>query len=393
MTRCLPRPVLQVAAAGAGLLLALPLLASPAGAAPARPAGAAALQDRAGVERLAARTGPARPAPRDPARAVAAGQVDTLVAADYVQQQHVEGTPLEVTFYVYNVSVDDSTTPTGDIVVQDVDEAGQPAALPVATAALQPDPEDPSVAYADVTVPDGVAALHDLQALYSGDSAHASSGPAPAYLEVVSADPDRQYLQRLYLDVLDRLPDDEGFDYWLPIVQQGKRADTAYAFTLTQEFFTGEIVETYQRFLGHDPDAGGLAYYRKLFAQGLTVQDLKTDVVDSPEYYSGVSSDSAFLDKAYQDFFERGPDSAGKAYYVGLLQSRRTTRANIAYELAVSDEHQRFFLDDAYGDLLERNVDDGGLAYWSSVVRKGYRQELVTFSIAVSPEYARFLAA
>ncbi len=332
--------------------------------------------------------------------APAAAPSAVVAQVQLTRRQVVEHRALSVRVVVYDADPGDASTPTGTVTVADAAPAGDP--VPLLAAALVADPADPSSAYADVGLPTGLEELHDLSVSYGGDATHAASTAVRAGLEVVSADePAAQQLQRLYLDVLGRTPDADGYAYWLPVVRgRGNAADAAWSFVRSPEYLSGEVLRAYTAFLHRDPDAGGLAYYTDLLGRGVTVQDLKTDLMNSAEYAASAGAramnaagHAAFLDAVYEDALGRAPDASGQAYYLNLLTTKRTSRANIAYELAVSDEHQRSFLDDAYGALLERTVDDGGQAYWARQVRGGYRQELVVYSIATSPEYRSLLGS
>lgn len=97
---------------------------------------------------------------------------------------------------------------------------------------------------------------------------------------------------RLYGSVLGRLPDQNGFDFWVN--------DSRDVFAMAGLFVTSDefvrsygglsddefTVEIYRNVLGRDPDAGGLAYWRSRLANDLDRAGLVVFFSDSPEFRS-----------------------------------------------------------------------------------------------------------
>ncbi len=95
---------------------------------------------------------------------------------------------------------------------------------------------------------------------------------------------------RLYGSVFSRLPDNEGFDYW---VVDGRTTFQMARFFVTSDEFVARygslsdeafIIEIYQNVLGRAPDADGLAYWRGRLQTDLDRAGLVVFFSDGPEF-------------------------------------------------------------------------------------------------------------
>jgi hypothetical protein len=78
---------------------------------------------------------------------------------------------------------------------------------------------------------------------------------------------------------------------------------------------------------------------------GATTDLLIKDLYDSNEFQSAFSSidNSTYVDRIYQRILARPADSAGKNFYLGLLNSAQITRLGIYLDLIKSPEFQSVF--------------------------------------------------
>jgi hypothetical protein len=86
------------------------------------------------------------------------------------------------------------------------------------------------------------------------------------------------------------------------------------------------IQELYIGILGRAADYAGLKYWADAIEGGArTLEDTRASFAspNQPEYWSiyGGLSSGALVDKVYQNFLERSPDAAGKAYWISELDS------------------------------------------------------------------------
>lgn len=130
----------------------------------------------------------------------------------------------------------------------------------------------------------------------------------------LSVDPNQEnnFIYSLYEGLLDRLPDDDGFAYW--------------------------ISETNDQ---------------------MSQADLVASIVDSEEFSKtwGVLNDSQFIETAYAFVLERAPDAEGEAYWMNALQSGQDTRHAVLHSFLKSSEMV---------GLVEMLIQPGYLATFST---------------------------
>lgn len=379
-------------------LLAALGVATPASAAPAPGLTAQQFQHELGQRGLLRPAG--QNAPTQPAVTVA-----PLVFGEITPSQVLESSEFQVTFYFAGVG---AVAPTGDVTFSDATRPYRGAAtladMPLGTAPLTPLAGVDGVSTATLTVTGGLADLHDVAATYAGDETYAPITPdAPIFADAEIVDgganaAERRIVERLYFDLLDRRADPTGLDYWIDVTKASNAAVPAWAFSTSTELYGNEIDLTYERMLGRDADSGGKQYYTGLFQRGFTVQALQVELAASEEFAETNAGDAGELVNAlYVAILDREADDSGLAYYTQQVDAGRSL-GSVAYELAYSDENLLQVVVGLYAEVLNRPLleivaDTDGVEYWANAIRGGYRQELVGYSMTLSPEYRTFLDA
>jgi TorA maturation chaperone TorD len=188
----------------------------------------------------------------------------------------------------------------------------------------------------------------------------------------------------------------------------------------------GIVRRAYQDILGRNPDAEGMRTYRsKIIDQGWTEADVRDALRRSDEYAGGgaggfrTSSADRIIRRAYQDILGREPDAAGLATYRrnivergwdeqdvrnALRQSaeRRVTggrpadsglsggglSGGAARSATLSDAQAADIVRRAYQSILNREPDEGGLNdYKARILRDGWTEADVAKALRNSPEY------
>lgn len=101
----------------------------------------------------------------------------------------------------------------------------------------------------------------------------------------------------------------------------------------------GRVERAYITLLGRSPDDGGLRYWLDRQADGLQYKTIIQFFLDSPErraVYPDGQTDVEFLEQLYLDAFDRAPDPVGVTYWVGQLAAGMTR-----------DQVALFFIDSA----------------------------------------------
>lgn len=133
----------------------------------------------------------------------------------------------------------------------------------------------------------------------------------------------------------------------------------------------GRVERAYITLLGRSPDDGGLRYWLDRQGDGLSYERIIQFFLDSPERraaYPDGQTDMEFLEQLYLDAFDRAPDPVGVAYWTGQLadgmtrdqvalffidsaEQRDATEANPVFDLNV------FHINDHHSNLDEDDVD------------------------------------
>ena len=99
------------------------------------------------------------------------------------------------------------------------------------------------------------------------------------------------------------------------------------------------VARLYRVCLDREPEAQGHAWWvARLRAKQETGGSCAWGFFDSTEFKNHKYSNSAFLDHAYAAFFDRKPDAAGKAYWLGEMKKGMTREQVIRSGFAVSNE-------------------------------------------------------
>lgn len=84
-----------------------------------------------------------------------------------------------------------------------------------------------------------------------------------------------------------------------------------------------DILRLYQAFFSRDPDVGGAQYWINQYRGGQSVRRIADRFTGTPEFeglYAGTTN-AEYVERVYQNILGRGPDQAGRTYWVGQLDS------------------------------------------------------------------------
>jgi len=156
----------------------------------------------------------------------------------------------------------------------------------------------------------------------------------------------------------------------------------------------GFIFRLYQYTFGRTPDDSGFDYwYDLLYNFKITGADAAKSFILSPEFASMNYSDEEFVSVLYKVFFDRdcNSDPNGKAYWLGLIESKTISRSDAVGFFVDSQEWAdtcalggirsgssispkvkvypnsdvKSFTERLYKTALGRDVDYPGMAYWA----------------------------
>lgn len=131
------------------------------------------------------------------------------------------------------------------------------------------------------------------------------------------------------------------------------------------EPWAGKVVDQmYLDVLGRGPDAAGRSFWVQRLRAGLRVQDMGAFFYGSAEYYRSAGSNQGYVTRLYLALLRRAPDQAGLDYWVGQLNAGRAA-TDITIGFYQSPESRQSRVIGLYQQVLRRNPDGGGLAFWA----------------------------
>lgn len=178
--------------------------------------------------------------------------------------------------------------------------------------------------------------------------------------------PEAWFLAATYRHFLGRVPDPDGYRFWLA----SRTPPAAYVDALAgSDEWVGRIVTAFYRdVFGRSPDPGGFAHWTgQVRLRG--VPFVASQLYGSAEYVvrNGGTLDGAVA-ALYRQLLGRDPaaDPAGVAYWVGQARLRGLPAA--AHDLFQSLEKRMARVHELYCTLLERPPDPGGHAHWAGAI-------------------------
>ncbi len=217
----------------------------------------------------------------------------------------------------------------------------------------------------------------------------AGTGPTSARSAVVTPGTQlEQYIERVYSDLFNRMPDPQGLATWMSALQSGTpRAAVSDAITNSAEYRARLIAGSYQRYLDRQPDAGGMATWLGVLNRGWTLSQMEAGFVGSPEYYARAgSTDSGWVASLYADVLDRSAAASEVAGWTQLLRNG-ASRRDVAMGFLLSTEHLATVVNEHYQHLLGRDLDPSGQATWVRILQAGGRDETIIGGIIASEEY------
>ena len=230
----------------------------------------------------------------------------------------------------------------------------------------------------------------------------------------ITNDPKEDFLDRLYITVLNREPDIDGLNYWLDKWNRGEAnaKSIAKSFMHSQEFLSKDLDDIdflytcYEAFMGREPDDDGLNYWLDRLYSGTSRDEVIDSFIDSAEFQNIIgSADSNSLDDPVRDFvvrlyrtiLGREPDSAGLNNWVNQIKSGAMDYKSVAMsfmhspEFLSKDLDEFDFVDTLYRAFLGREPDSDGEYYWVDKLYSGVDRDSVISSFINSQEFQNII--
>lgn len=241
-------------------------------------------------------------------------------------------------------------------------------------------------------------------------------------LNIAFKDLVRDFVQRLYTEVLGRNADPSGLAAWTNVLKNGTEqgAKVAQGFIDSTEFKNRNLSNEaylkvlYRTFFDREPDASGLQAWLKVLDSGLSRLHVFKGFAESDEFTKictayGIDRGNAnltaprdqnegvtkFVVRCYRLCLGREADESGLNAWCEAILSGKNTAKDVAYGFIFSNEFQKKNLSDKeyvtvlYKVFMDRNPDTSGLNAWIKVLSQGKSRLHVFNGFADSTEFKK----
>jgi hypothetical protein len=206
----------------------------------------------------------------------------------------------------------------------------------------------------------------------------------------LSASPltDTNFIQQVYLDVLDKPADPTALALGLGILASNSRQVYALSILDSNEYRTDLVSTYYQSFLSRLPSSGDASSGLLLLSGGGRDQELQATLLGSPEYFAHQGNDNAaFVNSLFSTLLNRPGTSLEVLPFVSLLTSASATRMQVASELLSTTEYEQDLLNSYLQQYLHRGFSSGLDSAFLSQLETPVANEVVQSEILGGQEY------
>ena len=229
------------------------------------------------------------------------------------------------------------------------------------------------------------------------------------------------FVTRLYRNVLDREPDNKGFNYWANGIKNKSitGSNAVKGFFLSKEMNNkglsnaAFVKELYKTIFNREADKAGLDYWTKRLNVKMSRESVVNGFIESKEFANlcksyGVNKGSAgktnnyrdksydvtaFVDRMYTKVLNRSSDVNGVDYWCKKLLTKESTGADITEGFLNSKEFNnkrvsnKEYVNVAYRTILDREADSKGRSYWVNKLNSGSTKREVLKGFVESKEF------
>lgn len=234
------------------------------------------------------------------------------------------------------------------------------------------------------------------------------------------------FVERCYTVTLDRGSEPDGFSYWKGLLTDGKSVGTnvAYGFLFSQEYTNKNksnedyVTDLYALFMGREPDEDGYNYWVSQLYEGKSREEIFAGFANSQEFYnicSGygitagwyvigydrnqVNNVNLFVERLYKTCLGRIGDQGGQKNWVERLIAKQITGVECARCFIQSNEYVNKnlpydeYVENLYLAMMGRGSDPAGKENWVNALRNGKTKDEVFEGFANSEEFGNICKA
>jgi CubicO group peptidase (beta-lactamase class C family) len=212
----------------------------------------------------------------------------------------------------------------------------------------------------------GAQAVPASPATGAAATAARTSAAGAAVAQPGPATPAEEWAAAIVLDVVGRQATHREVELTVDRLERGwPKAEIAVDLTRGREWAGTVVDDLYELILHRGPDRAGRAYWVDRLGKGSWTRDVAADLFGSPEF-TELSGGSAigYVDAVYERVLGRKPDRGGIDHWTASIEAG-APRSEVAIFVFTSVEANGNRVDDMYEHLLGRAPDAGGRAFWS----------------------------
>lgn len=201
------------------------------------------------------------------------------------------------------------------------------------------------------------------------------------------------FVTRMYEVCLNREPDEAGLADWTNRLESGqaKGSDIAYGFIFSEEFKNMNLCNDhyvdsmYESFFGREADAAGKADWVGQLNSGATKGHVMTGFVNSKEFAN--LSASYGIDPGTGNWDGDNFNANGTCVKDGNNNNNNNNNSSNSNNGTVANDKIKAFVNRLYENCLERTADEDGLNSWANALANGAEGSKVAAGFIFSDEY------
>lgn len=157
----------------------------------------------------------------------------------------------------------------------------------------------------------------------------------------------------------------------------------------------GPVARLYFAYFVRSPDKGGLDYWANKYKAGMKLSAISSNFAASNEFKTkyGSLTNRQFVEKIYNNLFERNGDAAGIDYWTGKLDTKVKTRGAVMIGFSESSEFKRVRAEEIsivllYRSLLGRSATPSEFSSQVARLQGGTSVQRLILEIVDSAEYS-----
>ena len=207
-----------------------------------------------------------------------------------------------------------------------------------------------------------------------------------------------RFVAQQYKDFLGRSPSSSESSSAVTTLNTGAKTPQSYIESLLNGSFStsyAPVARLYFAYFVRPPDKGGLDYWVNRYKGGMKLSAISSNFAASSEFTNkyGNLTNRQFVEKIYNNLFERTGDPSGVNYWTGKLDRRESTRGQVMIGFSESSEFKRVRAEEISIVLLYRSLLGRGASaseFNSQVARLqgGTSVQRLVLEIVDSSEYS-----